>query len=273
MVRPCCLTIAGSDSGGNAGVQADLRTFHAYHLHGCTAFTALTAQHPEAVTAIHPLPIDFIRAQLEAVLDGYHICALKTGMLHSPQAIETIAATLQATPKIAKVIDPVMVATSGARLISHDAIAVLKRDLFPLATLITPNRIEAEILAGCAITNETEAKDAARALYDTYGASVILKGGHFDGDLAIDLLYDGETFTPAITPRIPNPISTHGTGCTFAAALTAELALGRTLVEAFRGAKKHVHTVIERAYLVGPTYGVLGFNDEYAKVRRYLPIQ
>ena len=139
-ISPCCLTIAGSDSGGNAGVQADLRAFHAYGLHGCTVFAALTAQNPGGVSAIHAVPADFVAAQLDAVLGVYEIRALKTGMLADPAAIEVVADRLAAHPEIAKVIDPVMIATSGARLVSDDAVAVLTKRLLPLATLVTPLR-------------------------------------------------------------------------------------------------------------------------------------
>ena len=148
VIKPCCLTIAGSDSGGNAGVQADLRAFHAYGLHGCTVFAALTAQNPFAVSAIHDVPPDFVAAQLDAVLDVYDIRALKTGMLSSAAVIETVAARLERRPEIRKVIDPVMIATSGAKLIANEAMAALTNRLLPLATLMTPNLPEAELLAG-----------------------------------------------------------------------------------------------------------------------------
>lgn len=259
MIQPCCLTIAGSDAGGNAGVQADLRTFHAYRLHGCTVFTALTAQNPFSVSAIHPLPPDFIHAQLTAVLNVYNIRALKIGMLHQPETIEVIAHCLRNHPEIAKVIDPVMIASSGARLMTSAAIHTLKTSLLPLATLITPNLPEAEALTGLSITNDAAAQKAARTLYDAYGAAIILKGGHFEGPHAQDLLYDGHAFTTAQLPRIDHPISTHGTGCTFAAALTAELTLGASIPAAFQQAKRHVYHAIQSSFWVGKDCGVLGF--------------
>jgi hydroxymethylpyrimidine/phosphomethylpyrimidine kinase len=262
MIQPCCLTIAGSDSGGNAGINADLRTFHAYHLHGCSVLAALTAQNPFTVTAIHPVPTSFILAQLHAILDVYNIRALKTGMLNQPEAIEAIATTLQNYPHILKVIDPVMVATSGVQLITNTAIDMLKRRLLPMATIITPNRPEAEVLIGKTITDTNVARDVVKQLYDTYGATIILKGGHFGDEVATDLFYDGSQFATVSAQRIINPISTHGTGCTFAAALTAELALGRSLLEAFKGAKQHVHNTIQKAFYVGESCGVLGFHDE-----------
>lgn len=261
MIQPCCLTLAGSDSGGNAGVQADLRTFHAYGLHGCTVFAALTAQNPFEVSAIHAVPAAFVEAQLDAVLPHYHIQAMKTGMLAQPAVIEAVARKLSAYPKMQKVIDPVMVATSGARLITPEAIEALKTHLLPLATVITPNLPEAEVLTGMTIQTSQEAEVAAKTLAEAYHASIILKGGHFAGDAAEDLLYDCETqqVHRLSAPRIQNPISTHGTGCTFAAALTAELALGHDIVQAAEGAKKQVYAAISSAMWVGPNCGVLGF--------------
>ena len=260
---PCCLTIAGSDSGGNAGVQADLRTFHAYGVHGCTAFAALTAQNPFGVSAIHAVPPEFVAAQLDAVLGVYRIRALKTGMLATADIIEAVAGRLANRPEIAKVIDPVMVATSGARLIDGAAIDVLKTKLLPLATVITPNIPEAEVLTGRSITSRTEAREAARRLNGEYGSAVLVKGGHAVGDLAAaeDTLFDGSDLSAYTMPWIDHPVSTHGTGCSLAAALAAELALGRALPEAVAGAKRYVHDAIESSYFVGPDCGVLGWDN------------
>lgn len=260
-IRPCCLTIAGSDSGGNAGVQADLRAFHAYGLHGCTVFAALTAQNPRGVSAIHQVPPDFVAAQLDAVLGVYSIAALKTGMLADASAIEVIADRLAARPQIAKVIDPVMVATSGARLIADDAVGVLKARLLPLATVITPNIPEAEALAGTRIGCRADVREAAKRLHGEFGCAVLVKGGHAVGDLADaeDTLFDGAEFLAVTLPWVANPISTHGTGCSLAAALAAELALGRGLKDAVQGAKRYVHRAIAGSYLVGEDCGVLGF--------------
>lgn len=259
-IRPCCLTIAGSDSGGNAGVQADLRTFHAYALHGATVFAALTAQNPFAVTAIHPVPADFVAAQLDAVLGVYSIAALKTGMLADRTAIEVIAHKLAEHKEIAKVIDPVMIATSGARLIPRNAVDALKKLLLPLARVITPNIPEAEELSGISISSRSDVREAAKRLNGEYGPAVLIKGGHAAGDLdaAEDTLYDGENFASFTMPWIENPVSTHGTGCTLAAAIAAELALARSLPEAVAGAKAYVHKAISTSYLVGPGCGVLG---------------
>ena len=265
-VRPCCLTIAGSDSGGNAGVQADLRAFHAYSLHGCTVFAALTAQNPHGVSAIHQVPADFVAAQLDAVLGVYAIRALKTGMLSDPASIEAIADRIANRGEIAKVIDPVMIATSGARLISAGAMEAVKERLLPLATLMTPNLPEAEELCGRICDADVargasvqRAKELAKELYDTFGCAVLVKGGHGEGLSAVDVLFDGREFSEFSMMRIENPVSTHGTGCSLAAALAAELALGRDLKSAVAGAKAYVHDAIERSCLVGPDCGVLGF--------------
>lgn len=259
-IRPCCLTIAGSDSGGNAGVQADLRTFHAYGLHGATVFAALTAQNPFTVTAIHPVPADFVAAQLDAVLGVYSIAALKTGMLADRAAIEIISHKIAEHKEISKVIDPVMIATSGARLIPRDAVDALKKLLLPLAEIITPNIPEAEELSGISISSRSDMHEAAKRLNGEFGCAVLIKGGHAaDTPVAAeDTLYDGENFASFTMPWIENPVSTHGTGCTLAAAIAAELALARTLPEAVAGAKAYVHKAISTSYLVGPGCGVLG---------------
>lgn len=265
-LAPCCLTIAGSDSGGNAGVQADLRAFHSYSVHGCTVFAALTAQNPFGVSAIHAVPADFVAAQLDAVLGTYDIRALKTGMLGEPAAIGAIAERLAAHPEIAKVIDPVMIATSGARLVSDEARGALVRELLPLATIITPNLPEAESLCGNAIEPNAQragdsrhAEELTRRLFDSYGCAVLVKGGHGSEQSAVDVFFDGKEVREFSMPWIANPVSTHGTGCSLAAALAAELALGHPLADAVRGAKDYVHRAIAGAYLVGRNCGVLGF--------------
>lgn len=264
MIHPCCLTIAGSDSGGNAGVQADLRAFHAYGVHGCTVFAALTAQNPRGVSAIHAVPPAFVAAQLDAVLGVYDIRALKTGMLAVPEVIEAVAERLAAWSEIAKVVDPVMVATSGARLLPDAAVATLKAKLLPLAKVITPNIPEAEALTGRTIDGRQAVREAAKRLQGEYGCAVLVKGGHAVGDLAAaeDTLFDGHDFTTYSLPWVPNAISTHGTGCTLAAALAAELALGRELVAAVDGAKRHVHRAIAGSRLVGADCGVLGWAGD-----------
>lgn len=259
-IQPCCLTIAGSDSGGNAGVQADLRAFHVYGLHGCTVFAALTAQNPFKVAAAMPVAADFVTAQLDSVLGIYNIRALKTGMLANAAIIEAVAERLRLYSDIAKVIDPVMVATSGAKLINDDAISVLQNQLLPQATVITPNIPEAEVLSSCKITCRRDVYEVAQQLHKSFGCAVLIKGGHAVGDLsaAEDTLFDGNDFFSFSMPWIDEPISTHGTGCSLAAAITAELALGHSLYDAVKGAKEYVHRAIANSYWVGKDCGVLG---------------
>lgn len=259
-IRPCCLTIAGSDSGGNAGVQADLRTFHSYGLHGCTVFAALTAQNPDGVYAIHGVPADFVAAQLDAVLGTYSIAALKTGMLADSEVIEVVADRLKVCGGISKVIDPVMVATSGARLVGEVAVKAIMDRLLPLATVITPNVPEASVLAGMKIACRADVREGARRLHGMFGCSVLVKGGHSVGDLtaAEDTFFDGAEFSSFSMPWVEDPVSTHGTGCTLAAAIASELTLGRSLKDAVEGAKRYVHKAISTSYLVGPACGVLG---------------
>ena len=259
-IHSCCLTIAGSDSGGNAGVQADLRTFHRYKLHGCSVITAVTAQNPFGVYGIEKLSAEIIGAQLNAVLGTYAIRALKTGMLAAADTVETVADALSRHPGIAKVIDPVMIATSGARLIDDDAATAIKRNLLGQATVITPNLSEAEFLSGMEITSREKAREAARRIYDSFGSAVVVKGGHFDGDAA-DTLFDGKDFTVFSCGRIAEPVSTHGTGCSFAAAIAAELALGAQLPAAVGGAKEYVRQAIAGSFFVGRECGVLGFAE------------
>ena len=258
----CCLTIAGSDCGGNAGVQADLRAFHAYGLHGCTVFAALTAQNPFGVSAVHAVPSDFVAAQLDAVLGVYDIRALKTGMLSEASVIETVAERLSAHREIKMVIDPVMVATSGAKLISETAVGTLKAKLLPLATVVTPNIPEAEVLAGRKIASRADVLEVARQISETYGCAALVKGGHAVGDLvsAEDTLFDGKDFFAFTMPWVEDPVSTHGTGCSLAAALAAELALGRPLAAAVAGAKAYVHEAIASSFWVGRDCGVLGWS-------------
>ena len=258
-VWPCCLTIAGSDSGGNAGVQADLRAFHAYKLHGCTVFTALTAQNPNGVYAINEIAPDFVGAQMDAVLGTYSIAALKIGMLGSAGVVESVVDRLKAFPTIFKVVDPVMVATSGAELATAATRKAMEERLLPLATLITPNIPEAEALSARAVESLEDMRFAAKCLYDKFGAAVLIKGGHQMRDTgeAEDILFDGREYSSFSLPQIENPISTHGTGCTLSAAIAAELALGRSLKDAVKGAKAYVHQAIQKSYLVGENCGVL----------------
>ena len=257
-VQPCCLTVAGSDSGGNAGVQADLRAFHAFGLHGCTVITALTAQNPRGVRAVHVPPPAFVAEQLDAVFETYGVKALKTGMLATAGVIEAVAEKLARKPRVKKVIDPVMVATSGAKLLADDAAEALAERLLPLATVITPNLPEAEALLGDAIETAADLRLAAKTLARKFRCAVLVKGGHAAGGAAEDVLYDGRRFKAFSRPRVARPVSTHGTGCTLAAAIAAGLALGRPLAAAVEDAKIYVYEAIRLSYHIGQNCGVLG---------------
>jgi len=226
---PRCLTIAGSDSGGGAGIQADLKAFAAAGCHGMSAIVALTAQNTTGVTAVHEVPPDFVRAQLEAVFDDLGVDAVKTGMLFSAPLIETVADFLAEHP-VPLVVDPVMVASSGARLLQEDAVAILVERVFPLATVITPNLLEAQALAGGGSSYEL-----AERLHVLGAAAVIVTGGH--GDEPVDHLFDGEEHIeiPVERHRIR---ATHGAGCTHSATLAALLARGESLEAAARGAAR-----------------------------------
>ena len=255
---PCCLTIAGSDSGGNAGIQADLRTFHSYSLHGCTVFTALTAQNPSEVSAILPVHPGFIEAQLKAVLGHYSIRAVKTGMLPTAEAVAAVAGALRLFNDIPLVVDPVMVATSGAKLGRGDVLPAMLKELFPIATLVTPNLPEAELLLQGKISPDN-VDDAARCLSQLYHCAILIKGGHGDGGESVDVLCERDRVEHFALPRIVNPVSVHGTGCTLSAAIAAELALGATLPEAVAGAKRFVFDSIAASRRCGRHAGVLGF--------------
>lgn len=256
----CVLAIAGSDSGGNAGVQADMRMITAvYRMHCCCAITALTAQNPRGVSAIHAAPPQFVVAQLDSIFEMYDVAALKTGMLGSAEVVEAVAGALAGRKEILKVVDPVMVATSGARLIAPDALDALKSRLLPLANVITPNLPEAEILLGRAIAPDGAAMaDAARELGETFSTAVCLKGGHAKNSIASDYFFDGREIFVYNLPWIENPVSTHGTGCSFAAALAAGLAAGKELHSAVEEAKRAVHDAILAGYFTGNNCGVLG---------------
>jgi hydroxymethylpyrimidine/phosphomethylpyrimidine kinase len=225
---PRCLTVAGSDSGGGAGIQADLKAFAAAGCHGASAIVALTAQNTVGVTAVHEVPPEFVRAQLDAVFADIGVDAAKTGMLFSAPIIETVADVFASHP-VPLVVDPVMVASSGARLLREGAVETLVARLFPLATVITPNLLEAEALAGGAAPRD----ELARRLHELGPRAVIVTGGH--GDEAVDTLYDGERIVQIAVPR-HEVAATHGAGCTHSATLAALIARGVELEEAARRA-------------------------------------
>jgi hydroxymethylpyrimidine/phosphomethylpyrimidine kinase len=233
-VVPRCLTIATSDSGGGAGIQADLKTFARLGCHGMSAIVALTAQSTTEVRAVHEAPPDFIRAELEVLFADIGVDAAKTGMLFSAPVIETVAAFLDEEP-VPLVVDPVMVAASGAKLLRDDAVSVLVQRLFPLATVVTPNLHEACVLAGAPYSEEANREELAEAIHALGARAVVVTGGH--GSEAVDWLFDGDRHVPIAVERYGDE-ATHGAGCTHSAALTALLARGESLEEAARGAAR-----------------------------------
>jgi len=251
---PAALSIAGSDSGGGAGIQADLLSFAAQGVYGTTALTCVTAQNPDGVAAVHPCPPDVVAAQIRQVLAYYPVRAAKTGMLFSEAIIRATAAELGARNSLPLVVDPVMVASSGARLLQEEAIRALVEDLIPLATVVTPNLDEAEILLGrrprgTELGRMADAAELARAL----GASVLLKGGHGEGDELVDLLVDagGRVVATRRAPRLGD-VDTHGSGCTLSAALAARLALGDTLADAFATSHAYLQRGLGDPLAAGP---------------------
>ena len=245
------MTIAGSDSGGGAGIQADLRTWNALGVHGTTAITCLTAQNPKGVLAVHATPAPLVERQLEAVFDELPPAAVKTGMLFSTEIINAVADFFASGKRPPLVIDPVMVATSGAVLLKPSAIRALKERLLPLAILVTPNLDEAQLLVGRKLRTLEDLLDAAEELHLKYGCAALVKGGHLKlGDDAVDVLFDGEYFTVLKARRVRG-VSTHGTGCTYSAAIAAYLAQGEKLPRAVALAKRFITRAIATSYLAG----------------------
>lgn len=254
------LTIAGSDSSGGAGIQADLKTMLANGVYGMSVITALTAQNTTGVTAISDVTPDFLGQQIDAVFTDIFPDAVKTGMVANAQLIEVIAERLTFYKAKNIVVDPVMIATSGASLISENAIETLKEKLLPIATVITPNIPEAEVLSGMKITTKYDMENAAEIIYKTYGCAVLLKGGHSISD-ADDLLYENEETTWFDSVRIDNP-NTHGTGCTLSSAIASNLAKGYDLKTAVKLAKKYISGALSAMLDLGKGSGPLnhGFN-------------
>ena len=252
---PVALTIAGSDSGGGAGIQADLKTFAAFEVYGASALTAVTAQNTLGVTAIHEVPVDVVQAQIDAIATDLGMDAVKTGMLSSAAIIETVAERLELHGVRQLVVDPVMVAKGGDRLLREDAVAALVSRLLPLALVCTPNAGEAAVLCGRPVETMKEARDAAQAIHGMGCRHVVVKGGHF-GEDAVDVLFDGHAFTEFPARRIATT-STHGTGCTFASAAAAGLAKGSTVEDAVARAKAYVTAAIAGAPPIGGGHGPL----------------
>jgi hydroxymethylpyrimidine/phosphomethylpyrimidine kinase len=246
---PKALTVAGSDSGGGAGIQADLKTFAALGVYGTSALTAVTAQNTQEVVAIAEVPEEVVAAQIDAVLEDIGADAAKTGMLSSASIIATVADRLEAWGVTNLVVDPVMVAKSGDRLLQIEAIDELRSTLLPLALVVTPNLPEAEVLSGRTIQTEEDARQAAAAIAALGPRYVVVKGGH-RRDAPIDIVYDGRDYVDLPADRIETP-NTHGTGCTFSAAIAAHLARGATPMQAITAAKEFVTAALRASYRVG----------------------
>jgi hydroxymethylpyrimidine/phosphomethylpyrimidine kinase len=247
------LTIAGSDSGGGAGIQADLKTFAALGVYGTSAITAITAQNTVRVTAILALSPQMVAAQIDAVITDIGAHALKTGMLANAKIIETVVKKIQEHRLRNLVVDPVMVATSGDLLIKKNAVAALRSRLIPLAAVVTPNIPEAEELTGMALRTSEDIEESARRIVAMGAKSVVIKGGHRAGP-AVDLYYDGKKFIAFHAPRIRTK-NTHGTGCTFSAAIAAYLARGEKVERAVDLSKKYITAAISKAFAVGSGHG------------------
>jgi hydroxymethylpyrimidine/phosphomethylpyrimidine kinase len=251
---PIALTIAGSDSGGGAGIQADLKTFHAFGVFGTSAITAITAQNTLGVRAVHAVPLEVVRAQIDAVVEDLRPAATKSGMLATAALVATVARALADHKLKRYVLDPVMVATSGDRLLDADAEGALARELVPLAHVVTPNLHEARILTGAEIGDLAGMRAAARALVEMGAQAALVKGGHLAGEEAVDVFWDGRDERVWRRPRLPAR-STHGTGCTLSAALTANLARGARLADAVARAVGFVARAIATAPDVGHGHG------------------
>jgi hydroxymethylpyrimidine/phosphomethylpyrimidine kinase len=251
---PVALTIAGSDSGGGAGIQADLKTFHAFHVFGTSAVTAVTAQDTRGVRGVHAVPVELVRAQIDAVVEDLAPAAVKTGMLATRELVEAVADDLERHGLTHYVLDPVMVASSGDRLLDADAEEAVARRLVPLAALVTPNTHEAAILVGEPVEHVAALRAAARALVRMGAGAALVKGGHLRGDEAVDLYWDGREERIWRRPRLETR-HTHGTGCTLSAAATAGLARGLPLLEAVDVAVDFVNRAIASAPGLGHGHG------------------
>jgi hydroxymethylpyrimidine kinase/phosphomethylpyrimidine kinase len=252
---PVALTIAGSDSGGGAGIQADLKTFAAFGVHGATVIACLTAQNPARVLAVEPCRPQILRRQLEAVFEEIPPSAIKTGMLFASENIR-VASHFLKDKKIPLVVDPVLVSTSGATLLPPAALKTLKESLLPLAALVTPNLSEAEILSGCKISSIDEMEGAARKIYSRFGCAVLVKGGHLRGvRRASDVFFDGRIRLILNAPWVKG-VRTHGTGCVYSAAICAALALGQDLPQSVRTGKRFITRAIRQSYRVGKHFAL-----------------
>ena len=243
------LTIAGSDSGAGAGIQADLKTFAAHGVYGTSAITAITAQNTVGVTAVLAVNANLVGAQIDAIIADIGAHAVKTGMLANTAVIDMVAKKIRQHRLINIVVDPVMVATSGDLLIEKSAVAALRNKLIPLARIVTPNIPEAEVLAGMKLRGADEIREAAIRIVEMGAKTVLIKGGHLKGP-AVDFFYDGKNFAALNAPRIRSK-NTHGTGCTLSAAIAAGLAKGQQLETAVANAKRYITEALRHGYRIG----------------------
>ena len=264
---PAALTIAGSDSGGGAGIQADLKTFAALGVYGTSAITAITAQNTQRVTQVFELPPDLVASQIDAVVTDIGADAVKTGMLASAELIEVVAAKVREHGLQPLVVDPVMVAKSGDRLLREDAIDALRELLLPLTTVLTPNLPEAEVLLGRPLASWDDVREGAKELVAMGAQAVVIKGGHREGP-ATDILYDGQEFREYTATRV-DTTNTHGTGCTFASAIAAALAKGESVRVAVAMAKAYVTKALQSAYPVGQGHGPVHHFFRYWQPKLY----
>ena len=267
MTQPVALTSAGSDSGGGAGIQADLKTFHAFGVFGTSAVTAITAQDTLGVHGVHAIPLDMVKRQIQVVAEDLHPGACKTGMLATAELVEGVADSIREFGLANYVLDPVMVATSGDRLLDRDAEAAVTELLVPLATVVTPNLDEARILAGREVAGEAEMREVAELLVERGARAALVKGGHLEGDTVVDVLVDEAGTESWRRPKL-DTTSTHGTGCTLSSAIAAGLALGRPLRDAVADALDFAHRAIAEAPGLGAGHGPL---NHFVPVRPGLP--
>jgi hydroxymethylpyrimidine/phosphomethylpyrimidine kinase len=255
---PIAMTIAGSDSGGGAGIQADLRTFAFHLVHGTSVLTCVTAQNTQGVTRVDAMPIESVVAQFEAVMIDMRIGAIKTGMLLNQEIIKTVAKKLVAFGFGNVVVDPVMVSRVGAQLIDDDAVKTMSELLIPLAAIATPNRYEAQILAGMEIHTLEDMQSAAQKIFKLGARSVLVKGGGMTGDLkAVDVWFDGDRLE-VLQTEVIETMHTHGTGCTLSAAIAANLALGKSRFQSVLDAKNYVTEALKYALAIGKGQGPVG---------------
>ena len=241
---PVALTIAGSDSGGGAGIQADIKTFSSLGVFGASAITAITAQNTQGVRGIQAISPEILRGQIEAILEDFIVDAIKIGMLHNKDAVKVVSETLPSFRRTSIILDPVMISTSGSKLLEDDAIRTIMDELFPKATLLTPNIPETEYLSGIKINNEADILCAARKLQEKGCTAILIKGGHIPGVETVDRLFINENNPICLVSPTVETFNTHGTGCTLSSAIAAYMALGHSLVEAVRLAKEYMNNAL-----------------------------